>query len=142
MLHHPQCCEVYDTTAVALSPCLTDPTTSPEGHIHNLNHGGVGGLAAAGSRRLLHRGPRVRAGLHVGEVTCDVHVSTGRLSYRGRVMNRASRIAYKAHDGQVSHVVGTPGPCARPVWEHVLTFDVMGKAARCSGYLPYFNPDP
>ena len=31
---------------------------------------------------LLHRGPRVRAGIHVGEVTCDVHSSTGRLSYR------------------------------------------------------------
>ncbi len=59
-------------------------------------------------RPFLHRGPRLRVGLHVGEVSCDVHSSTGRLSYRGRVMNRAARIAYKARDGQVL--------CSRAAW--------------------------
>ncbi|GFR42827.1 hypothetical protein Agub_g3784 [Astrephomene gubernaculifera] len=71
--------------------------------------GGTGAVRHQPPRRsLLHRGPRLRAGIHVGEVACDVHSSTGRLSYRGRVMNRAARIAYKAEDGQVL--------CSRTAW--------------------------
>ncbi len=48
-----------------------------------------------------HRGPRLCVGIHVGDVSCDVHVSTGRLAYRGKVMNRAARIMQKSRPGQV-----------------------------------------
>lgn len=53
------------------------------------------------SLRCLHRGPRIRAGMHVGRVEVAVNIRTGRLAFRGRVMNRAARIASKAQDGQV-----------------------------------------
>ncbi len=50
---------------------------------------------------LVHKGLRLRTGLHVGRVECHVNSRSGRLAYRGRVMNRAARIASKAQEGQV-----------------------------------------
>ncbi|KAG2431588.1 hypothetical protein HYH02_013281 [Chlamydomonas schloesseri] len=51
---------------------------------------------------LLFRGLRMRAGI---DVTSDVHIEispvTGRMTYRGRVMNRAARISAKATSGAV-----------------------------------------
>ncbi|EFJ44288.1 hypothetical protein VOLCADRAFT_95425 [Volvox carteri f. nagariensis] len=50
--------------------------------------------------RVLFRGLRIKAGLDYGPVRAAVNAATGRLSYRGRVMNRAARIAGKATAGQ------------------------------------------
>ncbi|KAL6750703.1 nucleotide cyclase [Haematococcus lacustris] len=50
---------------------------------------------------VLFRGPRLKVGVDVGRVHADVNPVTGRMTYRGRVMNRAARIADKAHSGSV-----------------------------------------
>uniref|UniRef100_A0A7S0REA4 Guanylate cyclase domain-containing protein n=1 Tax=Chlamydomonas leiostraca TaxID=1034604 RepID=A0A7S0REA4_9CHLO len=51
---------------------------------------------------LLRRGPRIKAGIECcGEVKASVQPATGRMDYRGRVMNRAARIADKAHSNDV-----------------------------------------
>ncbi len=64
---------------------------------------------AAGSSRAAGRGPRPRTGVHVGVVHAEVNAVTGRMSYRGKVMNRTSRIAHKASSGQVRVRYGQPG---------------------------------
>jgi hypothetical protein len=38
----------------------------------------------------------------MGRVTAAVNPTTGRMDYRGRAMNKAARVASKAHTGQVS----------------------------------------
>ncbi|KAG2446181.1 hypothetical protein HXX76_000774 [Chlamydomonas incerta] len=58
--------------------------------------------------RSLERGLRVKVGLDVGPVTYSLTESSGRLSYRGRVMNRAARIAGTASPGQLL--------CSGAVW--------------------------
>ncbi|KAG2485781.1 hypothetical protein HYH03_015493 [Edaphochlamys debaryana] len=68
-----------------------------------------GGVAVA--HRVLDRGLRVKVGLDVGLACHSLTESSGRLSYRGRVMNRAARIAGKAAGGQVV--------CSGPVWSCV-----------------------
>ncbi|GFH07853.1 guanylate cyclase domain-containing protein, partial [Haematococcus lacustris] len=50
---------------------------------------------------VLFRGPRLKVGVDVGRIHADVNPVTGRMTYRGRVMNRAARIADKAHSGSV-----------------------------------------
>ena len=45
------------------------------------------------------RGPRIKVGLDVGMTSSEISPCTGRMIYRGRVMNRASRIASKASSG-------------------------------------------
>ncbi|KAG2443396.1 hypothetical protein HXX76_001756 [Chlamydomonas incerta] len=57
--------------------------------------------AAAARHTTTERGLRVKVGLDVGPVTYSLTESSGRLSYRGRVMNRAARIAGTAGPGQV-----------------------------------------
>lgn len=57
---------------------------------------------------LLYRGLRLKLGIDVGQVSGEVHPLTGRMSYRGRVMNRAARIASVAGTGQVY--------CSGAVW--------------------------
>ncbi len=47
------------------------------------------------------RGPRPRTGVHVGGVNVEINAATGRMTYRGKVMNRTSRIAHKAASEQV-----------------------------------------
>lgn len=47
------------------------------------------------------RGLRFKSGLDCGDVLARVHTTTGRMTYRGRVMNRAARIAGLATAGQV-----------------------------------------
>lgn len=47
------------------------------------------------------RGLRFKSGLDCGDVLARVHNTTGRMTYRGRVMNRAARIAGMATAGQV-----------------------------------------
>ncbi|GLI71278.1 hypothetical protein VaNZ11_016406 [Volvox africanus] len=53
------------------------------------------------SREVLFRGLRIKAGLDYGAVHATINSATGRVSYRGRVMNRASRISSNASSGQV-----------------------------------------
>jgi predicted ATPase/class 3 adenylate cyclase len=50
---------------------------------------------------LLHRGLRVRMGVHVGEPECRVDDRTGRVDYFGRAVNTAARVATAGHGGQV-----------------------------------------
>jgi class 3 adenylate cyclase len=47
------------------------------------------------------RGLRLKVGIDMGRVVDSVHPATGRMAYRGRVMNRAARIAAAASSGQV-----------------------------------------
>lgn len=55
---------------------------------------------------MLRRGLRLKSGLDCGDVLARVHATTGRMTYRGRVMNRSARIAGMATAGQVSRVLG------------------------------------
>jgi class 3 adenylate cyclase len=48
------------------------------------------------------RGLRLKVGIDVGAVMDSVQSATRRMAYRGRVMNRAARIACAASSGQVS----------------------------------------
>lgn len=57
---------------------------------------------------VLFRGLRLKTGMDVGHTKAEVNATTGRLAYRGRVMNRASRIAGAASTGQVL--------CSHEVW--------------------------
>ncbi|KAG1676448.1 hypothetical protein FOA52_002268 [Chlamydomonas sp. UWO 241] len=61
------------------------------------------------SRRVLLRGPRIKIGIDVGKVQADVAPLTGRMSYHGKVMNRAARISSKASSGKQW--------CSATVWE-------------------------
>jgi predicted ATPase/class 3 adenylate cyclase len=54
-----------------------------------------------GPRGLLHRGLRVRMGVHVGEPECRVDGRTGRVDYVGRAVNAAARVSAAGHGGQV-----------------------------------------
>ncbi|GLI64664.1 hypothetical protein VaNZ11_007992 [Volvox africanus] len=56
---------------------------------------------STGGPPVLSRGLRIKVGIDVGSTTCDLNPGSGRLTYRGRVMNRASRIAGIAAAGQV-----------------------------------------
>ncbi|KXZ42842.1 hypothetical protein GPECTOR_115g336 [Gonium pectorale] len=65
--------------------------------------------AASQPQRPLERGLRIKVGLDVGAVSYSLVEASGRLSYRGRVMNRAARIAGTAAPGQVL--------CSGAVWQ-------------------------
>jgi predicted ATPase/class 3 adenylate cyclase len=49
----------------------------------------------------LHRGLRVRMGVHLGEAECRVDERTGRADYFGRTVNVAARVSDAGHGGQV-----------------------------------------
>ncbi|MFL5343789.1 MAG: ATP-binding protein [Hyalangium sp.] len=51
--------------------------------------------------RALHRGLRVRMGVHLGQAECRVDERTGRADYFGRTVNVAARVANAGHGGQV-----------------------------------------
>lgn len=62
------------------------------------------------ARTVVMRGPRVKAGVECcGDVKAAVSPATGRMGYRGRVMNRAARLSAKAHSGQVGGRRGCVG---------------------------------
>jgi class 3 adenylate cyclase len=50
---------------------------------------------------VLFRGPRVKAGLDTGHAKAEVHATWRTIMYRGKVMNRASRVCGKAASDQV-----------------------------------------
>ncbi|HYI02685.1 ATP-binding protein [Hyalangium sp.] len=51
--------------------------------------------------RALHRGLRVRMGVHLGEAECRIDERTGRADYLGHTVNVAARVADAGHGGQV-----------------------------------------
>ncbi|KAJ9529285.1 hypothetical protein QJQ45_007967 [Haematococcus lacustris] len=67
--------------------------------------------AAQGTVRLL-RGLRLKVGVDVGEVACDLTPTNGRFNYRGRCLNRAARINGLAVSGQVW--------CSETAWANTL----------------------
>lgn len=50
---------------------------------------------------LVFRGLRIKCGLDYGQVAATVHPAIGRMTYRGRTMNRAARVCSAAKTGQV-----------------------------------------
>ncbi len=78
-----------------------------------------------GPRGFLHRGLRVRMGLHSGEPECRVDERTGRVDYLGRVVNAAARVLAAGHGGQVL-VSGT-------AWSHIVAEGLDSHAARPLG---------
>ncbi|KAG1678413.1 hypothetical protein FOA52_015180 [Chlamydomonas sp. UWO 241] len=85
------------------------------------------GASTALQSRLLFRGPRIKIGIDMGQVQADVSPVSGRMTYRGRVMNRAARISGKASAGMQW--------CSTAVWEQangpstrarVLAADIRG----------------
>jgi hypothetical protein len=67
--------------------------------------GAVHAFHTAPGMRLVACGPRVTVGVDVGAVTAELHPTTGRLTYRGKVLNRAARTANKAGPSQVGGVL-------------------------------------
>ncbi|GFH27984.1 guanylate cyclase domain-containing protein, partial [Haematococcus lacustris] len=59
---------------------------------------------------LVYRGLRIKVGADVGSVRSSLQPVTGVVAFRGRVMNRAARIASRAGSGQVL--------CSAAVWAH------------------------
>ena len=51
------------------------------------------------------RGLRLKVGVAQGRVVDSINEATGHMAYRGKVMNRAARIASAASTGQVSQSV-------------------------------------
>uniref|UniRef100_A0A7S3VSP0 Guanylate cyclase domain-containing protein n=1 Tax=Dunaliella tertiolecta TaxID=3047 RepID=A0A7S3VSP0_DUNTE len=60
-------------------------------------------------RVLFFRGLRMKVGIDWGAVKADLHAATARVTFRGRVMNRAARISSVAKCGQVW--------CSEGAWE-------------------------
>jgi predicted ATPase/class 3 adenylate cyclase len=86
-----------------------------------------------GSRGLLHRGLRVRMGVHVGEPEHRVDPHTGRVDYIGRMVNATARVADAGHGGQVlvsgpawAQVEGTLEALGRPAVRHLGEFRLKG----------------
>ncbi len=70
----------------------------------------AGGKSRAGTTcNTLFRGLRLKIGIDVGRVHANVNHVTGRMAYRGRVMNRAARVVDKAPSGHVW--------CSRAAWD-------------------------
>ncbi len=88
-----------------------------------------------GRRGLLHRGLRVRMGVHVGEPELRVNARTGQVDYIGRMVNVASRVAEAGHGGQVllsgaawAQVAGLLDRLGRPVVRVLGTYRLKGSA--------------
>jgi predicted ATPase/class 3 adenylate cyclase len=86
-----------------------------------------------GPRGLLHRGLRVRMGLHVGEPECRMDPRTGRADYFGRMVNVAARVSDAGHGGQVllsgaawAQVANTLEALGRPVARPLGEFRLKG----------------
>lgn len=65
----------------------------------------------------------MKTGLDHGEVLARLHSTAGRMTYRGRVMNRAARIAGVAAAGQVL--------CSRGLWDHAGFADDPPRVGEC-----------
>eukprot|EP00798_Chlamydomonas_sp_ICE-L_P031508 gene31508-6692_t len=77
------------------------------------------------STEVLVRGLRLKSGVDMGQAVGDINGLTGRMAYRGKVMNRAARISAKARTQQVL--------CSAECWAQATTkdFDLLAsKQAR------------
>ncbi|KAJ9505669.1 hypothetical protein QJQ45_022169 [Haematococcus lacustris] len=104
------CAVTDDTTAYPLVATATVGDMRPSASRTARGAGAqwVGAGAFGGDRnhftvRLL-RGLRLRVGVDVGEVVCDLTPANGRFNYRGRCLNRAARINSIAESGQVGRL--------------------------------------
>ena len=86
-----------------------------------------------GARGPLHRGLRVRMGVHVGEPECRIDERTGRADYFGRMVNVAARVAAAGHGGQLlvsgeawARVRGELESLGRPVTRSLGEFHLKG----------------
>ncbi|KXZ43981.1 hypothetical protein GPECTOR_76g803 [Gonium pectorale] len=61
----------------------------------------VNAVSGLTEEALLFRGLRLKAGVDMGRLRGEINCITGRMSYRGRAMNRAARIVAAAGTGQV-----------------------------------------
>ncbi|GFH07648.1 guanylate cyclase domain-containing protein, partial [Haematococcus lacustris] len=68
------------------------------------------GSSGEARQTLVYRGLRIKVGADVGAVRTSLQPVTGVMAFRGRVMNRAARIASRAGSGQVL--------CSAAVWAH------------------------
>jgi predicted ATPase/class 3 adenylate cyclase len=75
-----------------------------------------------GPKGPLHRGLRVRMGIHVGDPECRIDPRTGRADYYGRMVNVAARVGEAGHGGQVlltaeawARVAGKQDALGKPV---------------------------
>jgi predicted ATPase/class 3 adenylate cyclase len=82
-------------------------------------------------RVMVHRGLRVRMGVHQGEPECRIDPCTGRADYFGRMVNVAARVGDAGHGGQVlvsgetwarvrDELEALGWPVARPLGEYHL----------------------
>ncbi|WP_309889673.1 adenylate/guanylate cyclase domain-containing protein [Archangium sp.] len=86
-----------------------------------------------GTRGPVHRGLRVRMGVHLGEPECRIDERSGRADYFGRMVNVAARVADAGHGGQVlvsgevwGRVRGALESLGRPVVRSLGEFHLKG----------------
>ncbi len=72
---------------------------------------------------VVFRGLRLKTGVDTGQVLGEVHAMTGRMTYRGKVMNRAARIASTASTGQVL--------CSSDSWQLAMSADSQVRVCVC-----------
>ncbi|GFH17329.1 guanylyl and adenylyl cyclase family member [Haematococcus lacustris] len=77
----------------------TDSSAAAGSSTAGFGQAGCSTVTPSHSVRLL-RGLRLKAGVDVGEVACDLTPANGRFNYRGRCLNRAARINGLAASGQ------------------------------------------
>lgn len=70
--------------------------------------------------QVLFRGPRLKIGIDCGHIVGDISPATGRVTYRGKVMNRAARTCEKAGSGQVW--------CSNTVWQKAVAQGIQAGA--------------
>ncbi|KAJ9513907.1 hypothetical protein QJQ45_020993, partial [Haematococcus lacustris] len=79
-------------------PSLASRRASRAPAYHSVASSGAEGQAES---VLVFRGPRLKTGIDVGSTLSGLNTVTGRMAYRGKVMNRAARIASLAGSNQV-----------------------------------------
>ncbi len=75
---------------------------------------------------IMLRGLRIRAGLDCGRLHGEIACLTGRMSYRGRYMNRAARIAAVAGTGQILASADVTAACSGTMAAHRYTATSLG----------------
>ncbi|GIL49557.1 hypothetical protein Vafri_5901 [Volvox africanus] len=82
------------------------------------------GVGVSGASQLV-RGLRIKVGLAIGVASHSLNETSGRLSYRGKLMNRAARLVGVASGGQVL--------CSLSVWEACEAADPIDFPGRVCG---------